>query len=88
MTKYDYYIQQFSEHKNTDSLWSLWIYNNDTNGFFGAFKDLNDNSIIISVYNGTCQRQYYYNNETKTRDWNRLHTVNCEYIPRSRPNGK
>eukprot|EP01083_Nonionella_stella_P014074 39554_1 len=82
-THYDEYLASFSSISNTDNVWALWLYNNDTNGFIGAFRD--NDEIVISQYNGTCRIEWYYNTHTKQRDLDRPYDNKCAYIPRERP---
>ncbi len=68
----------------TDNQWALWLYNNDANGFSGAFRHHYNDSIIISQFDGEYRNEYYYNKITKQRDVNRIYEK-VKHAPRSRP---
>eukprot|EP01084_Bolivina_argentea_P204980 350164_1 len=80
--KYDKFLASFREIEGTEHVWAFWLYNNDTNGMVGAFRDNDD--IIISQYNGTCRIQWFYDVLTEQRDLQRLYDIKCGYQPRLR----
>eukprot|EP01084_Bolivina_argentea_P102145 183040_1 len=79
----DKYLASFNEIDGTENIWAFWVYNNDTNGFVGAYRTNED--IIISAFNGTCRIEWFYNTHIKQRDLQRLYQIRCGYTPRERP---
>eukprot|EP01084_Bolivina_argentea_P008905 16657_1 len=85
--KYDYYMQQFSDHKHVDNVWSLFLYNDDTNLLIGAARSTgsDDHEIHLIVYDDSCLIEYGYDTTKQMRDINNINLVDCSYDPRSRP---
>eukprot|EP01083_Nonionella_stella_P195084 718927_1 len=81
----DYLFVDWSLYPNTKHISSFFRYNNNTNTLIGGHK-LDNNTVVISVYNGSCMRQWVYDEQTRQRDINQpFGTVNCEFDPRNRP---